>query len=124
MSNLDPVEDPSSLGNVLLSIGAVSKDDLRRALDEQAKMGDVILGKVMVNMGLITEEVLDEAIQVQQLMKGTLSAHTQIDKLNSKISEARDLQAELEQLIGERMQDQRDIGEPSGEFLASGGPRR
>lgn len=55
-----------TLGNILISRGILSEQDLTRALDEQKKIkGAKRLGGILVDMGLLKQEVLEDTIREQ-----------------------------------------------------------
>ena len=55
-----------TLGNILISKGSVSENDLTRALETQKRIkGTKRLGQIMVEMGAISQEVLEETIRGQ-----------------------------------------------------------
>jgi hypothetical protein len=55
-----------TLGNILISKGAVSENDLTRALEAQKRVkGTKRLGQIMVEMGAISQDVLEETIRGQ-----------------------------------------------------------
>ena len=52
---------PSPMGQILLSSGTITEEELDRALDEQ-KSGAGRLGAILVNLGYATQEEIDEAL--------------------------------------------------------------
>lgn len=54
----DPRKDPSSLGNLMTMRRSIDEKQLEDALDE-AKLRGVRVGQVLVDKGVITEEVRD-----------------------------------------------------------------
>jgi hypothetical protein len=55
-----------TLGNILISRGIITEQDLSRALDEQKKIkGAKRLGNILVDMGLLKQEVLEDTIREQ-----------------------------------------------------------
>lgn len=55
---------PARLGELLLASGAVSPDQLSRALDEVRETINP-LGGVLISMGVIDEQLLKQALDVQ-----------------------------------------------------------
>lgn len=65
-----PKDDPSSIGNILLKMGLVTKEQLDAVMNEQAHMReDLLMGNLMVAKGLITREQLEVALAAQQGMR-------------------------------------------------------
>lgn len=55
-----------TLGNILISRGIITEQDLSRSLDEQKKIkGAKRLGNILVDMGLLKQEVLEDTIREQ-----------------------------------------------------------
>jgi hypothetical protein len=55
-----------TLGNILISRGALTEQDLSRALDSQKKLkGGKRLGQILVEMGIIGQQTLEETIREQ-----------------------------------------------------------
>lgn len=62
----NPAEDSTSLGCVLVHMGAVTQVDLEACLRVQESRRDKMLGDLLVARGLVTEEVLHLAL-IRQL---------------------------------------------------------
>lgn len=61
-----PRDDQTSLGNILLEWGLITKEQLERALKEQETLrGDDLLGKLLVAGGACTSEEIDMAMSAQ-----------------------------------------------------------
>lgn len=65
-----PQEGPETdrLGEVLFAMGAISRTELTQALQERAKRSK-LTGKIMQERGMVTDEVLVEALTRQQLKR-------------------------------------------------------
>lgn len=65
----DPRDDTEvfSIGTILVKMRAVTREDVKRVLEEREKMGeDELLGELLVRRGMITEEQLSVALDAQQ----------------------------------------------------------
>jgi len=62
-------EEKSNLGNILLLMGAINEQQLRRAADERQRREDIKIGKIFVEQGAITTELLYEALRLQAEMR-------------------------------------------------------
>ena len=68
---LNPADDPTSIGCLLVSMGAVTDRQLHTAVDTQKTAEpDQLLGMVMVAESMITAEQLDEAVKMQKALRG------------------------------------------------------
>lgn len=59
----------SNIGNVLLKMGLVTEDQLRHAVDVQNHQEAVKLGRVFVDMGILTEAQLADALEKQRKLR-------------------------------------------------------
>ncbi len=65
--------DKGRLGETLLMTKKLKREQLRRALEEQAKLGKVKpLGEILVDMGYVTQDEVDEALNKQRSGGGRL----------------------------------------------------
>ncbi len=66
-------DDKGRLGETLLMSKKLKREQLRRALEEQAKLGKVKpLGEILVDMGYVTQPEVDEALNKQRSGGGRL----------------------------------------------------
>jgi signal transduction histidine kinase len=73
------------LGDYLVEKGLLTAEDLQRALDYQTQQredGPTLLGQVLVDLGCITREALDQAIteQILQLRNALQTANRQLER--------------------------------------------
>jgi len=72
MKGLKPKDDQTSLGNILLEWGLITKEQLTKALQEQETLrGDDLLGRLLVAGGACTAEDIDMAMSAQASMRAT-----------------------------------------------------
>jgi hypothetical protein len=64
---MSPKDDQTSLGNILVNMGAITQEQLDKIIEEQ-KMSplDVLMGKLLVADGYVAEHQLAAAMEVQQ----------------------------------------------------------
>lgn len=63
-------EDPTSLGNVLLELEIVTREQLDQALeDQQTLRGDDLLGRLLIANGACTEEEITMAMSAQASLR-------------------------------------------------------
>lgn len=67
-----PADDKTSIGNVLLELGLVTRVQLDEALQRQAARAP--LGAILVEMGAVTDEQLEHALAHQALRRGDRKA--------------------------------------------------
>lgn len=64
---LDPRDDPTSIGNLAVSEGYATKDQITSALLEQENL--MPLGQILIHNKVIGQDQLDELLHVQQLQR-------------------------------------------------------
>lgn len=65
-------DDPASLGNILIQLGLITREQLDLALQKQAQAAP--LGEILVGMGSITQSQLEWALVQQSLARGEKQA--------------------------------------------------
>lgn len=73
INHVDPFEqaaaDPHSLGNLAVNLGLITSEDLDKALEVQRQRIPK-LGQIMVDIGMLTEEQRDELLFEQRRRRG------------------------------------------------------
>lgn len=70
----DPKTDQTSIGNVLVKRGYISRDQLDQYVARFRDQVDMRIGEFMVGEGAITQDQLETALLHQQMMRGDKSA--------------------------------------------------
>jgi hypothetical protein len=65
-----PESDPSSIGNLAIELGYITTDELRAAVNVQQQR--LPLGRILVEMGKLTEEQLDDLLFEQKVRRGEI----------------------------------------------------
>lgn len=71
-------QDPGSLGNVLMKLNFVSREQLDAAIKRQV---DVRLGEALVAEGVLTQAQLEVALLHQEMERGTITARTATSRM-------------------------------------------
>jgi predicted TIM-barrel fold metal-dependent hydrolase len=67
----NPADDPTSIGCLLINLGAATDDQLQEAVTVQREAEpDTLLGMVMVAKAMITPEQLEHAMKMQKDLRG------------------------------------------------------
>jgi len=67
---MNPKDDETSLGRILLELEIINEDQLRKALDRQENSSlEQVLGMVLVHEGYCTKEDIDYALSAQESMR-------------------------------------------------------
>lgn len=93
------------LGEILIELGVITEVQLRHALDDpRMKSGDVKIGDLLVQKGLINSSQLFEALELQVARRGGLDGHRERFDKNSEFVQR--------SLIGEILLEMKIIQEP------------
>ncbi len=67
---MNPKDDPTSIGAILVKMGVVTEDELALAIEEQANASiEHLLGKLLVANGVCSMEQVEIALAAQQGMR-------------------------------------------------------
>lgn len=67
---MNPTEDPTSIGVILLNMGAVTKEQLEEVIEEQRRLReDALLGRLLIARGYCTQEQFNIAMAAQKSMR-------------------------------------------------------
>jgi hypothetical protein len=94
-----PNEDFTSIGSVLLRLGYITESDLWMALRKQARVGDVMLGAILVEMGIIGPEAVAKAAGLQRMMRDGNVAMAELDVVSERIGESAELSAKTRRAV-------------------------
>ena len=73
---IDPKDDPTSIGSILVAMGVITMDQLLVAIEEQTSASkDVLLGKLLVASGFISHEQLEIALGAQEGLRSKKKVH-------------------------------------------------
>lgn len=112
-------DDPSSIGNILVNLGRISRDELHAAIGQQAQFNDALLGALLCQRGVTTGDDIAKALQIQEKMRAGDTVAAELDVLETKLSECAASGRELSRVIASKKQIRRDNGESSGLFLVT-----
>jgi hypothetical protein len=67
---MNPTEDPTSIGAILMSMGAVTEAQIEEVIEEQRRLReDALLGRLLVAKGYCTQEQFEIAMAAQTSMR-------------------------------------------------------
>ena len=67
---MNPVDDPTSIGAILMRMGAVTQEQLEEVIEEQRQLReDALLGRLLVAKGYCSQEQFDIAMTAQTSMR-------------------------------------------------------
>jgi hypothetical protein len=110
----DPVNDPSSIGNVLIRLGRVSGEQLATALAKQHEFGEHLLGAWLKELGYVNDLDVALAMKIQAEIRGGKRLCAELDVLQAKMDEVESCAREFSRQLCELEEKKR----PSGKVLA------
>lgn len=67
---MSPKDDPTSIGAILVKMGAISEEELLAAVEEQSNLSiEHLLGKLLVANGICSAEQVEVAVAAQRDMR-------------------------------------------------------
>jgi hypothetical protein len=94
MSALDPLTDPLSIGNLAISRGYATAEQIAEALCEQQER--LPLGEILVSNDVITVDQLDELLHLQDVARAPSPSAVTILELERQERKARETTASLQ----------------------------
>lgn len=127
----DPFKDTTSIGNILLRMGAVTQAQLLVALGQKAHHDEMLLGALLKQLGLCTDEQVAKALLIQSRLRSGDRALAELDLLEARVAQfdrgEQRIAAEIERFdqgerhlrerIDQARTEQRERGEESGLWL-------
>lgn len=80
-NNGNPFNDPSSIGNILMKLGKLTRDQLCGALCRHAQLNDALLGALLREMGYVTADDVIQAIRIQEKIRNGDEISAELDVL-------------------------------------------
>lgn len=112
-SHMNYFEDPSSIGNVLMRLGKLSKGQLLEVVGQKAQFDEHLLGALLKQMGFVKDLDIALALKIQAEMRSGRASHASLDVLGSKIEESAACATELMGVISDAKIRRRNRGESS-----------
>lgn len=112
-------DDPTSIGNVLLRLGKITREQLLKAVGQKAYFDEALLGAMLKQMGFIHDSDIALALKIQADLRSGAQLTAELDVLQSKMEESATGAHELASRISAARTRRRSRGEKSGLFLVS-----
>jgi hypothetical protein len=110
-------EDPSSIGNILLKMGVITPDQLRKAIGQKIKFDEALLGTLLKQLGYVNGKDIATALKIQNEMREGSALNAELDVLQLKMDESASRAKQLAGCISDARMRRRERGEKSGVFL-------
>lgn len=116
---LNAFDDPSSIGNVLLRLGAITDEQLLQAVGQRAQFDEALLGALLKQLGYVKDADIALALKIQSEMRAGATLTAELDVLQSKVDESeRGAEALADRIESAKIR-RRNRGEESGLFLVN-----
>lgn len=93
-----PELDPSSIGNILVQMGALNQDELEQMVAEFIMLKEQKLGEYIIQNSHVTQEQRDLAILRQKMMRGKANGKTIDELLELSETSSQKVQSSVEDL--------------------------
>lgn len=108
-----PIDDPSSIGNVLMRLGRLTREQLHKALGQQSHFNEALLGSILRHLDYVSDKDLLLAMKIQGEMRCGREIHAELDVLQEKIDQVEAGSQELKDAISAVKARRRERGENS-----------
>lgn len=98
----NPFTDETSLGNILLRMNRLTKEQLFRAVGIQARARDHLLGALLIETGAVSDVDVAAALAIQAKMRGGERVNAELDLLDRVVGEAQACNAALGEALTKR----------------------
>lgn len=86
----DVIEDTSSIGYILMEhMKLIDRDQLRRAAGAQARVGDHLIGALLIEAGHVTRSDVAKALEIQAKLRLEDRVSNDLDALDRLLDETR-----------------------------------
>lgn len=83
-----PARDPSSIGSILLKIGAITAEQLDKALEHKVQFDEALLGSLLRQSGHVTGKDMALAMKIQHELRQGSTLTAELDVLQRKMDES------------------------------------
>ena len=97
---LDAAGNPNSLGRVLLDLGYITQLDLDAAITVQQQQ-EIKLGIILMEMNMITKEQLHEGLVEQKIRAGTAKDHEVLNFTKNRLSRHKEILSQMSEDLKE-----------------------
>lgn len=98
-SRVNGHKDDESIGNILVRMGAVTKDQLATAVGHKSYHDEMLLGSVLKQLHLCTDTEVARALTIQAQIRSGARAMAELEVLEARVEKF----AEGEKVIGENI---------------------
>jgi len=67
---VNPNEDPTSIGRLLLDNNLITKEELDFAIQHQKEKNDYLLGEILIESGILDKGIVEAMLVVQKAKRG------------------------------------------------------
>lgn len=116
-----PSDDETSIGNVLLRMKAVTREQLLAAVGRKAAYDDMLLGALLKELGFCTAADVAKALMLQEKMRGGDPAEAALELMEMRLAAFGAREDALTHAIECQTTAARNRGEAKGAWLMSPG---
>lgn len=116
-SLVNPFAEPSSIGNVLMRMQKITREQLLKAVGVQARTNEHMLGALLIETGAVSPLDVAKALEIQAKMRSGDRASAELDMLDAVMAESAECNRALDAAIAKRKANAVESGEHTGSFL-------
>lgn len=113
----NPFAEPTSIGNVLLRMQKITREQLLKAVGMQARTNEHMLGALLIETGAVSPLDVAKALEIQAKMRSGDRAAAELDMLDAVMAESAECNRALDAAIANRKAKAVESGEHTGAFL-------
>ena len=91
--------DPTSLGNILIEMGIISRTQLQSALRIQSETQEMFLGQILIDSGLLSEDELGTILKIQDKLRSGKKQSKAIANMNMAILALRVVNVHAQRIV-------------------------
>lgn len=112
-----PFSDDTTLGNILMKMRVLTRDQLLSAIGRKAQHDDMLLGALLKEMGFVTDEQVARALTIQAKLRKGDAGEAAMELMELRLEQFGAREEELTRQIEKQKREQRDRGEATGVWL-------
>jgi hypothetical protein len=115
---VDPFKDESTVGNILMRLHKVTREQLLQAVGVQSRTNEHLLGALLIELGYCTPADVAKALTIQAKIRCGDRAAAALDMLDDVVAEAEGLSTQLANAIQARRSRVRQHRQNTDAFFA------
>jgi hypothetical protein len=112
-----PFDDETTIGNILMRMRVLTKDQLVVAIGRKAHHDEMLLGALLRELGFVTDEQVAKALLIQAKLRKGDAADAAMELMEMRLEAFGKREDQLTEEISHSREEHRGNGDPSGLWL-------